>query len=906
MLSPLVLGPGLIFDGRSVMISLCGLFFGPVAVCIAGVMTIICRIIQGGAGTRMGVLVVLSSALVGLIFYRRQKCAQTEINSRQLWLFGLIVHAAMLLMALALPPELIISTLKKIGLPVLFFYPLATVLAGKILSDQEARSRFLDALRQGKEELQTTLYSIGDAVISTDTGIRIKQMNPAAEQLTGWSETDAKGLRLESVLRIINESTREPVENPAKLVLRLGEVVGLANHTLLVAKDGTERPIADSAAPIRSNNGTITGVVLVFRDQTKERAAAASLRESEERYRVLFHQAPLGYQSLDENGNFININQRWLETLGYSREEVTGKWFGDFLAPEYVELFRQRFPVFKIKGKIQTAFWMIHKDGSRRFISFDGRVGHNPDGSFKQTHCILSDITETKLAEDALHEAKRQWECTFDATNDAVCLLDKNQRIVRCNHAMASFSGLSKSDLIGKSCWEVVHKTPESIPDCPVQKMVLSGKREWAVLQIRNCWYEVTADPLLDDEGRLEGAVHIVRDITARKLVEENLGKLENQLLQSQKMEAIGRLASGVAHDFNNMLQVILGRTEMLLRVTPQEKSLTEISKAAQRSADLTRQLLAFARKQTIAPQVVDINESISVTLSILRRLIGENIDLRWTPSAQPLQIKIDPAQLSQILTNLTVNARDAIKGTGWIRIETGKAIFDEDYCKMQIGFIPGTYARLIVSDSGYGMDKETSAHIFEPFFTTKSVGEGSGLGLATLYGIVRQNGGFVNIYSEIGKGTAFKIYLPLCATDSHIHGQITPPVEPPPPHGKETILFVEDEKTLLSLGRMQLQKLGYTVLSSNLPAEALRLAGDYNGEIHLLITDVVMPEMSGLELSQKIVAQRPQIKCLFVSGYTADIITHHGILDDKLNFLQKPFSSAALAEKIREVLSAP
>ena len=1126
MLNPMVIRPGLIFDGRSVMISLCGLFFGPVATSISGTMAIVCRIIQGGVGWRMGVLVVLSSALVGLIFYRRQNLKQTEISSGQIWIFGLIVHAAMLLMTLALPPEIIIGTLKKIGWPVILTFPLATVLAGKILSDQKVRTRFLNALRQSKEELRTTLYSLGDAVISTDTKGRIRQMNPAAEKLTGWFRTDAWGKPLGAVFRIINENTREPIENPVQLVLISEQVIGLANHTLLIAKDGSERPIADSAAPILSREGRITGVVLVFRDQTKERAALTALKESEDRFRTLFHQAPLGYQSLDKNGCLLEVNQAWLETLGYRQEEISGKWFGDFLAPEQVEAFRRRFPEFKARGKVQTAFWMIHKDGSRRFISFDGKIGHHPDGSFKQTHCILADITEKKIAEDALRKAERQWEATFDAANDAVCLLDENQKIVRCNRAMTVLAGCEKSELIGKHCWEVVHKTNAPLPDCPVTKMTSSKKREWTELRIGDCWYEVTADPLINDEGELSGAVHVIRDITARKTAEdalkqiewmltkkpadtniqrsgqpygdltelnhdglilksvgremlkriaddyigllgtspaiyeadgnyafENVGsgwcqlldqasrklcntpdnstaltsekwlchescwsacskkavdtgepvdvechggirlfavpitannktvgainfgygdppkdpeklrqladtyhvnyeellrqakacdsrpfyiiemakerlktsarligllveikqaeqehsKLEAQLRQSQKMEAIGRLAGGIAHDFNNMLQVILGRTELLLSQTnpesPQAGNLTEISKAAQRSSDLTRQLLAFARKQTIIPEILDINENISNTLNMLRRLIGENISLNWMPSAGPLQVKMDPSQLNQILTNLAVNARDAITGTGRISIETGKAAFDDDYCKIHSGFIPGEYVLLAVSDSGCGMDKETCTHIFEPFFTTKELGQGSGLGLSTMYGIVRQNNGFINVYSEIGQGTTFKIYLPRYEESPAAGKQPKP--RPDTPHGKETILFVEDEASLLTLGRMQLERLGYTVLASHLPEEALRLAGQHKGEIHLLITDVVMPGMSGLELSKKITAKMPQTKLLFMSGYTADIITNHGILADNLNFLQKPFSINELAEKVREVLSA-
>ncbi|MDD5285209.1 MAG: PAS domain-containing protein [Desulfuromonadaceae bacterium] len=394
-------------------------------------------------------------------------------------------------------------------------------------------------------------------------------------------------------------------------------------------------------------------------------------------------------------------------------------------------------------------------------------------------------------------------------------------------------------------------------------------------------------------------------DITERKLREEDRTKLEGQLQQSQKMDSVGRLAGGVAHDFNNMLTVIQGHANLALMeidsTHPLHAALEEIRKAAERSADLTRQLLAFARKQIVAPKVLDLNETVSGMLKMLRRLIGEDIQLAWLPAANLWPIKIDPSQIDQILANLCVNARDSIADVGKITIETGNSFIDEEYCANHAGFVPGMYVLLTVNDNGCGMDTETLSHIFEPFFTTKDVGEGTGLGLATVYGIVKQNNGFINIYSERGFGSSFAIYLPRHMGETR--QTRTEGSAEPSPRGQETVLLVEDELAILKMTSMILTKQGYTVLQANSPSEAIRMASECNGKIHLLITDVVMPMMNGQDLAKNLLSLQPQIKCLFMSGYTANVIAHHGVLDDGVHFIQKPFTLPGLAIKVREVL---
>ena len=401
-------------------------------------------------------------------------------------------------------------------------------------------------------------------------------------------------------------------------------------------------------------------------------------------------------------------------------------------------------------------------------------------------------------------------------------------------------------------------------------------------------------------------AFAFARDITPRQRAEEERAQLEAQLAQSRKLESIGRLAGGVAHDFNNMLSAIYGHTEMAELALAQRPDdlpmhLREISKAAKRSATLTQQLLAFARKQTIVPQVLDLNRTIEGVLGLLKRLIGEDIQVQWLPGPGLWPVLADPSQVDQILTNLCVNARDAIVNVGRITIETVNRTLDADYCASHPECAVGEYVRLTVSDDGSGMDRETLGQIFEPFFTTKELGRGTGLGLSTVYGIVRQNGGFINAYSEPGQGTSISLFL-------RRHAGAAAGAEAEAPQaahrlGHETILLVEDEPAILEIAKLMLERQGYQVLRAGSPAAAVALAREHQGTIHLLVTDLIMPEMNGRELARTLLALRPQMKYLFMSGYTASVITHHGVLDNGVPFLQKPFTMGDLAGKIRELL---
>lgn len=410
-----------------------------------------------------------------------------------------------------------------------------------------------------------------------------------------------------------------------------------------------------------------------------------------------------------------------------------------------------------------------------------------------------------------------------------------------------------------------------------------------------------------DPGGAVVGLRGVTEDITDSKRAAAGMAALERQLQQAQKMESVGRLAGGVAHDFNNILSVILGHAELALGQLadghPVRDDLTEILTAAQRSANLTRQLLAVGRRQVVLPRVLDLNETVGDSLKLLSRLIGEDIRIAWRPAADLWPIKMDPSQVDQVLTNLCVNARDAIADVGTIVLTTANRVIDAAFCNTQPAAVPGEYVQLTVSDDGAGMDGQTLAQIFEPFFTTKAPGDGTGMGLATVYGAVRQNGGFITVQSAPGRGATFEIYLP------RFTGRIEPaaprPPAQPPGHGDETILIVEDEASILRLTARLLRGRGYRVLEASGPDDALRLAAEHDGAIDLLLSDVIMPKMNGRDLAAAVMSRRPSIRYLFMSGYPSNVIAMRGVVEEGVHFLQKPFSHEQLANKVREVLDA-
>jgi two-component system, cell cycle sensor histidine kinase and response regulator CckA len=636
----------------------------------------------------------------------------------------------------------------------------------------------------------------------------------------------------------------------------------------------------------------------------KDRAGEA-LQDSEKRYRRLFESAKDGILILDaDTGKVVDVNPFLLRLLGYSYDALYGQYIWELGVFKDIAASKDAFKTLQDNEYIRYEDLPLETLDKRpiavEFVSNVYLVDHH-----KVIQCNIRDITARRRAEKALGESEAKMRSILDNIGIGVSLISPQMEILELNHRMREWFPSADPGQC-PVCYRAFNDPPrEAVCDyCPTRKTLLDGRVHEATTQtpraggVRN--YRIVSSPIRDASGQVTAVIEMVEDITEKL-------SLESQFRQAQKMEAVGLLAGGVAHDYNNMLSVILGYAELALcqvdPVHPLHADLEQILNAAKRSADITRQLLTFARKQTIAPVVLNLNKTVESMLTMLRRLIGEDIDLAWLPEAGLCPIKMDPVQVDQILANLCVNARDAISDVGKITIETRNAVFDDTYCAEHFGFTAGEYVLLAVSDDGCGMDKEIRDRIFEPFFTSKGAGHGTGLGLSTVYGIVKQNNGFINVYSETGEGTTFKIYLPRYAhpaVDVNLEGA----AEIPPGRG-ETLLVVEDEPAILMMAKMMLEKIGYRVLAAGTPGEAIGLAEEHTSDIRLLITDVVMPGMNGRNLAERMQSINPGMKILFMSGYTSDAIAHRGVLDEGVNFIQKPFSMKDIAVKVRDALDA-
>ncbi|MDF1556240.1 MAG: transporter substrate-binding domain-containing protein [Deferrisomatales bacterium] len=622
------------------------------------------------------------------------------------------------------------------------------------------------------------------------------------------------------------------------------------------------------------------------------------LRASEEFQRAMIACSPVALYAIDLEGDLTMWNVSAERVFGWRAEEVLGKPLPIVPADrrEEFEALRRRLLA---EGHLTGVELERQRKGGARFLA---RLSAAPiRGSGDRVIGIMGsveDITERARAEAALRDSEARFRLLAETAPVGIVISDREENTLYVSQRFVDLFGYTRDDMPTVREWWAL-----AYPD-PAQRDRV--RAQWAAeaagaIATRSEIHPMEA-PVTCRDGR-ERQVEFrmtstgeLNFITFSDVSERH--SLEEQLRQAQKMEAVGRLAGGVAHDFNNMLTIILGNAELALEETAGKgrlsRRLTDVLEAGQRSADITRQLLAFARKQTIQPRVLDLNESVDLLLKMLRRLIGEDLDLAWLPGPELWPVKLDPSQLDQVLANLCLNARDAVAGVGKITIETANAIFDEEYCRTHIGFHSGEFVLLAVSDNGRGMDEATRRQVFEPFFTTKGPHQGTGLGLATVYGIVKQNAGFINVYSEPGMGTTFKMYLP------HHAGAVTgrdAPAQGELPRGAgQSVLLVEDETAILPMIREMLESLGYHALTAATPGEALGQVREAGEPIDLLLTDVVLPEMNGRDLAERARAARPELRVVFMSGYTANVIAHHGVLDEGVRFLQKPFSKRDLA----------
>ena len=678
--------------------------------------------------------------------------------------------------------------------------------------------------------------------------------------------------------------------------------------------DGTMFPQDLSLTALK--NG---GLICVVRDITERKRVEDALRESEKKYRLLTEKMTDIVWIVDMNFHTLYITPSVRVVLGFSPEERIPLEAEEQMTPASLALAIETLTrELVIEGQglgdpdrtVNLLLEYYHRDGSTRWLETTIGGLRDDQGVLKELHGVSRDVTARKQAEEAVKKGEEMLRLITENMSDMIRVTDLQGNNIYVSPSHVKGLGYTLEERVGKSAFDVVHPDDIEMIINKYAEGLATEKRIKVEYRVRHAdghyvWLDTVADLLRNDQGEPTAVVMSSRDISDRKIMEEERQKLEQQLLQSQKMDAIGQLAGGVAHDFNNMLSVIIGNTEMVINKLghsdPLRLQMQDIMNAGMRSADLTRQLLAFARRQTVSPKVLDLNDTVSRMLKMLQRLIGENIKLIWKPGQKPWSVRMDPSQIDQLLANLTVNARDAMNKAGEIIIETSNTICDEAYRQTHPEWIPGEYVVLSVSDDGCGMEKETMDNIFEPFFTTKKDGQGTGLGLATVYGIVKQNDGFINVYSEPGMGATFRIYLPRYRDE--ILKPADDPVEIEVQMGSETILIVEDEASVLKLSQDMLEMLGYKVLAAGTTDQAFRLVREYAGHIDLLLTDIVMPDMNGKELAERMIPLKPGMKCLYMSGYTADVIARQGILDKGIQFISKPFSLRDLSVKIREVL---
>ena len=1016
---------------------------------------------------------------------------------------------------------------------------------GRDVSEQKKSE---DELAASREKYQLIVDNQNDLVVQITPDLRILYASPSYCRTFGQDEANLIG---RTFTPKIHKDDREAVK---KSLARLSQEPYKTQHDERALTVDGWRHFTWSARAILDDNGKISSIISVGRDITDRAETREQLSASEEKYRLYFEHSPVGYQSLDENGCILDVNHTWLNLLGYTKEEVLGKWFGDFLHPEEKELFRERFPINIQSNETirDMVFRLKLKDGNYMIAEYTVRIGRNKDGSFQRTHCVFQDISERIKAEASLKDSElkfrsyienspygiflwdgegkiqdvnaaackisgfayrdllnlsitdlvpeenktevldefknlidrgcssieipfltksgktifcsidsvrtgpdkylgfvqdvtarkvsrenairtaNEWQTTFDASEDVIWILDREQKIIRSNRKAQDFFGIPPEQLIGKHCWEITHEEGRPIEGCPILMARESMGRESMDLSVGDKWFKVTVDPIMDEQMRFNGAVHVISDITERKAAEEALilvknsleeaqavshtgsweydfekdqpawskeaykifgidpdqpppswvehkkllypdqwekldkvieqcvkygqpysqefklfrpdgeicwahtvgravrdengsiirlmgsvqditsrklaeiekTKLQEQLTQAQKMESIGRLAGGVAHDFNNLLTAIQGFSELLQSSLspgdPLKKDVEEIQKAADSASSLTSQLLTFSRKQVAAPKILDLNSKISSSEKMLRRIIGEDIKFIFHPGEDAGNVFIDPGQVDQILINLMVNSRDAMPEGGELSITTGKVHETTVDCHSCGTSIPGGFVMMSVTDTGTGMDEETLRNIFEPFYTTKETGKGTGLGMPTIHGIIHQNGGHIKIESQSGKGSTFRIYLPSRKEKAETPTAVEPDVQAV---CSETVLLVEDKDIVRKLVLRILKKQGYKVIEAANGGEAFLKFEQENQDIDLLLTDVIMPEMSGKQLYERLLKIKPDLKALFMSGYTEDSISSQGILEEKINFIQKPFRPQALAAKLREVI---
>ena len=761
-----------------------------------------------------------------------------------------------------------------------------------------------DELRKLEARNRAVFQAALDGVIVIDSAGRILEFNPAAERTFGYGRDEILGTEIAETL--MPPDSRVPFQAGLQRYLSSGESPLLNRRIEVQAhRKGGELFLAELS--VSRNPGdplTFTGFV---RDITDRKRAEAMLQDKEAKLAEAVRIARLGYWSRDLATGILEWSDELYDIFGVDKAAF-GQTLEAFLATVHPDDQRRVHAAVARNVATGGAFnhtYRVLVHGETRVIHVVGQVFTTKEGLPCRVAGTSQDVTERVRAEEVLRLRDR----AIQAVNLGVVITDPSlpdNPIIYASPGFERLTGYASSEILGRNCRFLQGRETDPEAVALIRTAILFA--EPCMIELRNYkkdgtpfWNELSMSPVRDESGRVTHFVGVQSDVTERR-------QMEGQLRQSQKMEGIGQLAGGVAHDFNNILTIINCYSDIIQSKLPAESPLQEavreISLAGERATSLTRQLLAFSRREVVEMKVLDLNSVVTDTAKMLRRLIGEDVELEFVAEPTLKPVRADRGQLEQILINLAVNARDAMPRGGKLTIETTNAEVDETYTRTRAELHPGSYVVLNVSDTGCGMDAATRSRIFEPFFTTKELGKGTGLGLATVFGIVKQSQGQIFVDSEPECGTTFRIYLPAVnesASASRSHSDVKLP-----DRGDETILLVEDEPILRTLARHILEAKGYTILEAGHGEDALQLAEKHTAPLHLLVTDVVMPVMGGRELAERLGALRPGIKILYLSGYTDDAVVRQGILHAEAPFLQKPYTPTSLAQKVRTVLDQP
>lgn len=737
-----------------------------------------------------------------------------------------------------------------------------------------------------------------DAIISKTLEGVVTTWNAGAERIFGYRPDEMVGKPVG--ILIPPDSGNEEPEILARIIR--GECIS-HYETVRVRKDGQRIDVSLTVSPVKDADGKIISVSKIARDISHRKRAEEALRNSEERYLSMLQGALKAIFQVTLDGKILFANPAMATLLGFdSPEELKTEVRGVqlYVRPERRAEFIQQL---QEQGSVRDFdVELRRRDGRTIWAAVHARLVRGADGNPILFEGLFEDITEHKLAQERLLRSEEEYRLLFDRNPSPMWVFEaETLAFLAVNDAAVRHYGYSREEFLRMTVRDI--RPSEEVDrfvafvkstagqETPTRDGVVfrHRKKDGTLIDV-----EVTHSHILFQNHRAR--LVLASDVTQRN-------NLQSQLLQSQKMESVGLLAGGVAHDFNNLLGIVIGSAEMLQWDLPKESPLREytvdVLKAAHRAADLTRQLLAFGRQQVLQPKVLMLNSLVLEFEKMLRRIIPENIEIR-TALTSVGTVRADAGQIEQVIMNLVVNARDAMPSGGRLAIETGDVELDDQYARQHAGVKPGHYVMLAVSDTGHGMTPEVQARIFDPFYTTKERGKGTGLGLGSVHGIVKQSGGSIYVYSEPGRGTTFKIYLPNAGVEVETFDSVS---SPEMPRGSETILVAEDEAGLRSIVSELLSGLGYTVLLAEHGADALRVSEAYGGPIHLLVTDVIMPGIGGRELATRLAPSRPTLNVLYLSGYTDDSIIVQGVLASEMAFLQKPFAGADLARKVREVL---